>query len=69
MTNTLFTYGMVHVVYFFFFFDVRPRLFKNHWIILYPVGSTMVSLMLIDWVVIYPTNSTIQLLNNWGQVL
>ena len=54
-------------VFFFFFFYVRPRLFKIHWIILCPVDSTMVSLTLVDWMVIYPMNSAIQLLNNWGR--
>lgn len=69
MTNIFFTYGMVlWCILYFFFFYVRPRLFKIHWIILYPVDSTMVSLMLVDWIVIYPMNSAIQLLNSWGQV-
>ena len=66
MTHIFFTYGMVLWCIFFFFFLLRLRLFKIHWIILYPVG-TMVSLTLMDWMVIYPMNSAIQLLNNWGQ--
>ena len=40
--------GWYYGVFCIFFFLLRLRLFKIHWIILYPVGSTMVSLMLID---------------------